>query len=151
MNPLTATTLNDSEVIDSTAEDKTTRANVKRAGLTYTKCQDVLCLVLFGLVLIGWLIIWGAAAAQGDPGRLVHGIDYTGNTCGSDAVTAGVTNGFKKYGLPETNPNSGNSMWESKTWNAFFQKRPKIAYPRTNIDMILNQQLHNHFHLQNLQ
>ena len=97
MNPLTATTLNDSEVIDSTAEDKTTRANVKRAGLTDTKCQDVLCLVLFGLVLIGWLIIWGAAAAQGDPGRLVHGIDYTGNTCGSDAVTAGVTNGFKKF------------------------------------------------------
>ena len=139
MNPLTATTLNDSEVIDSTAEDKTTRANVKRAGLTDTKCQDVLCLVLFGLVLMGWLIIWGAAAAQGDPGRLVHGIDYTGNTCGSDAVTAGVTNGFKKYGLPETNPNSGNSMWESKTWNAFFQKRPRIAYPRTNIDMILNQ------------
>ena len=45
MNPLTATTLNDSEVIDSTAEDKTTRANVKRAGLTDTKCQDLYCLV----------------------------------------------------------------------------------------------------------
>jgi hypothetical protein len=29
-------------------------------------------------------------------------------------------------------------MWKAKSWNEFFKNRPRIAYPRTNIDMILN-------------
>ena len=93
-----------SESIDSDAEDKTTRANVKRAGLVDNKVQDLFCLVVFLLVVLGWIIIWIVAAIQGDPGRLVHGIDYTGNTCGSNAITAGVPKALRSGGCRRKTP-----------------------------------------------
>ena len=125
-----------SESIDSDAEDKTTRANVKRAGLVDNKVQDLFCLVVFALVVLGWIIIWVVAATQGDPGRLVHGIDYTGNTCGSNAITAGNQKALRS-GVAGERPSAGNPCGNQVVGRVFYERK-KIAYPRTNLDMILN-------------
>lgn len=45
-------------------------------------CTDILCLTLFGLFWIGFLLIAAFAFYVGDPLRLVYGTDSFGNVCG---------------------------------------------------------------------
>jgi hypothetical protein len=52
------------------------------------KCRDVVCLLLFIVFWIGMFIIAGVSVSKGEPGRLVYGIDYQGNTCGVSSLSA---------------------------------------------------------------
>ena len=49
-------------------------------------CTDVPCCVVFGLWWLAMIIVAGMAMNSGDPTSLLHGVDYTGNTCGSGRV-----------------------------------------------------------------
>ncbi|KAB7504065.1 Choline transporter-like protein 2 [Armadillidium nasatum] len=46
--------------------------------------QDIICLILFILFLIGWAIIAALAVTYGDPGRLINPTDSIGQVCGRD-------------------------------------------------------------------
>ena len=136
---------------DNTADEKISKISVKRFGIEDNRCRDIPCCVIFIVFLIGWFIIWGMAANSGDAGRLIHGIDYTGNTCGSVAVTAAKPDEqpFKKWDLPTLPLDKKYGTYFDKakdtpitSWNDFFTARNVISYPRTNVDKVL-QDLNN--------
>ncbi|GBG82360.1 hypothetical protein CBR_g34644 [Chara braunii] len=50
---------------------------------THRRCRDVPFLVLFVVFWCGMLVAAGIAFREGNPRRLVYGLDYKGNLCGS--------------------------------------------------------------------
>ena len=45
-----------------------------------------MCLLLFIVFWLGMFIIAGVSVQRGEPGRLVYGTDYKGDTCGTGAL-----------------------------------------------------------------
>lgn len=46
-------------------------------------CTDIICLIAFGLFWCGMLVVGYVAIVNGDPARIVFGLDSYGNYCGS--------------------------------------------------------------------
>jgi hypothetical protein len=47
-------------------------------------CTDVPCCIVFVMSLCGFGVLWSWALAEGNIGKLYHGIDYQGRICGID-------------------------------------------------------------------
>ncbi|PNH05032.1 Choline transporter-like protein 2, partial [Tetrabaena socialis] len=47
------------------------------------RCRDILCLLLFIVFWAGMFVICGIAFKEGEPNRLIYGVDSYGMTCGS--------------------------------------------------------------------
>ena len=52
------------------------------------KCRDVFCCLLFAAFWIGMVVVGAIGIRFGNWMRLVYGVDYKGQTCGSDSAVA---------------------------------------------------------------
>merc|ERR1711871_801233 len=59
-------------------------------------CTDIPCCAIFVIWWLGMLIIAAMAINSGDPDSLLHGTDYTGNTCGSTVARNHKKDNFKQ-------------------------------------------------------
>ena len=108
-------------------------------------CTDVPCCVVFGLWWLAMIVVAGMAMNSGNPTSLLHGVDYTGNTCGSGRVRNKkmlpdrFADIMKDYGVETVDELFKESLFkgEGSSWADFFENRPDIVYPRTNIDKVI--------------
>ncbi|GFR50844.1 hypothetical protein Agub_g13116 [Astrephomene gubernaculifera] len=69
-------------------EDET---ETKEGLVINRKCRDVLCLLFFGAFWVGMFIICGIAFRDGQPNRLLYGVDSYGMTCGTKNTLFNLT------------------------------------------------------------
>lgn len=65
------------------------------AILTNRSCTDVCCILIFGVFVIGWIVVIAVAFANGNPEYIVRPTNYNGQICGINDLS-----NFSNYYVP---------------------------------------------------
>jgi len=68
---------------------KSDRASELKDGGVFNNrsCTDCCCIFLFGIMLIGWIVVCAVAFAKGDPDYIIRPTNFRGETCGKGDLT----------------------------------------------------------------
>ncbi|GLC34986.1 hypothetical protein PLESTB_001185800 [Pleodorina starrii] len=94
-------------------------SDTKEGFVVKRRCRDVLCLLLFIAFWVGMFLICGFAFKNGEPNRILYGVDSFGMTCGSKNkifnVTFDLTDSKNMYWLNPLDLLSASGVIYAKT------------------------------------